>query len=221
MDRRQFFKNALIMTGGLAVCGIAGENLLGITNSNPSSKNKNENKMKIVVLTGSPRKNGNSAHLANQFIKGAEEAGHEVFRFDCALQKVNYCTGCLACGYNGPCVIRDDFDLLSPHLVAADMIVFATPVYYYGISGQLKTVIDRFNAFNNHIKDKNKKSAFMTVCANASAVTTEPILHHYKALCGYLGFEDMGTVVAPGVYQEGDVEKTDYGQQAYLLGKNL
>ena len=88
--------------------------------------------MKIVVLTGSPRKNGNSAYLAEQFIKGAEEKGHEVFRFDCAFKQVEPCRACNRCGMDGPCIFNDDFQELRPHLIDADMVVFATPMYYLG-----------------------------------------------------------------------------------------
>lgn len=84
--------------------------------------------MKIVVLTGSPRRNGNTNHLAGQFIKGAEEAGHEVYHFDCAQHKVSSCIACNRCGMNGQCIFNDDFGQLRPHLVTADMVVFATPM---------------------------------------------------------------------------------------------
>ena len=107
--------------------------------------------MKIVVLTGSPRKNGNSAYLAEQFIKGAEEKGHEVFRFDCAFKQVEPCRACNRCGMDGPCIHNDDFQELSPHLIDADMVVFATPMYYFGVSAQMKRVIDRFYAINGQI----------------------------------------------------------------------
>ena len=78
--------------------------------------------MKIVVLTGSPRRNGNTNHLAGQFIKGAEEAGHEVYRFDCAQRKVSPCIACNRCGMNGQCIFSDDFEELRPHLVAVRQI---------------------------------------------------------------------------------------------------
>ena len=95
-------------------------------------------KMKITVLTGSPRRNGNSACLADEFIKGAEEKGHSVFRFDCAFSQVQPCRACNRCGMDGPCVIDDDFKQLRPRLIEADMVVFATPMYYFGISAQMK-----------------------------------------------------------------------------------
>jgi multimeric flavodoxin WrbA len=114
--------------------------------------------MKITVLTGSPRKNGNSAYLTEQFINGAKDAGHEVFKFDCAHHKIAGCSACNHCGMNGDCALKDDFEIVRPHIVAADMVVFVSPMYYFGISAQLKTVIDRFYSINEQIKDKPKKN---------------------------------------------------------------
>ncbi len=109
-------------------------------------------------INGSPRKNGNSNHLAEQFIKGAREAGHEVFRFDSAFQKVEGCMACNRCGMDGPCVLKDDFELVRPRLVEADMVVFATPMYYFRhFSPAEKKVIDRFYAINGQIKGVHKK----------------------------------------------------------------
>ncbi len=94
--------------------------------------------MKIVILKGSPRQNGNSNWLAGQFAKGAVEAGHEIVEFDCAKHKVGGCLACNACGMNGPCVQQDDFIPLREQLLEADAIVLATPIYYFGVSAQLK-----------------------------------------------------------------------------------
>ena len=112
--------------------------------------------MRIVVLTGSPRKNGNSNYLAEQFIKGAKETGHDIFRFDCAFKRVEPCHACNRCGMNGTCIYDDDFLELRPHLINADMVVFASPMYYFGLSAQLKRVIDRFYAINGHINGHYK-----------------------------------------------------------------
>ena len=115
-------------------------------------------KMKITVLTGSLRAKGNSAYLAEQFIKGAQEKGHEIYRFDCAFKHVEPCRACNRCGMNGTCIFNDDFLELRPKLIESDMVVFATPMYYFGISAQMKRVIDRFYAINGQIKGASKKS---------------------------------------------------------------
>lgn len=139
MDRRNFLKTVAIATSGVVLSS-------GLRIS--TIKAKEQKKMKILVLTGSPRKNGNSNTLADNFIKGATEAGHEIVRFDAAQKDVHPCIACNSCGMNGPCVFKDDFEFVRKHIADADMVVFATPMYYFGFSAQLKTVIDRFYAIN-------------------------------------------------------------------------
>lgn len=155
--------------------------------------------MKITVLTGSPRRNGNSTYLAEQFIKGAEEQGHEVFRFDCAFRQVEPCRACNRCGMDGPGISNDDFQELRPHLIGADMVVFATPMYYFGFSAQMKRVIDRFYAINGQIKGAAKRAALLMTYADTSRKEAEPIRLHYRTLMDYLGWTSVGEVVAPGV----------------------
>lgn len=177
--------------------------------------------MDIVILTGSPRKNGNSSFLANQFAKGAKESGHQIFQFDCAKHKIDGCLACNHCGMDGPCVLKDDFEIVRPHIVSADMVVFATPMYYFGMSAQLKKVIDRFYAINGQIKGSGKKSAYLMTYANTNLQEAEPMLLHYKTMVDYLGWEDMGTVVAPGVWAASSVQNTKYAEEAFQLGKSL
>lgn len=100
--------------------------------------------MKITVITGSPHKDGTSALLADKFIQGAKKSGHDVFRFNAAFEDVHSCNGCDHCGMNGPCVFKDSMSKLLPELLVSDLIAFVTPLYYWGMSVQLKKVIDRF-----------------------------------------------------------------------------
>ena len=176
--------------------------------------------MKILVITGSPRKNGNSNHLAGEFIRGAREAGHAIERFDAGNANVHPCTGCNTCGMDGPCVFKDDFLKVRGHILDANMVVFATPMYYFGISAQLKAVIDRFYAINGKIHTY-KKSALLMTYANTSERNARPIHAHYEELLHYLGWEDVGRVIAPGVWTEGSIKGTEYPRKAYELGRNL
>ena len=179
-------------------------------------------RMKITVITGSPRKNGNTAYLAEQFIKGAKESGHEIFRFDSAFQKVSPCRACNACGMNGPCVLNDDFDkLLRPRLLDADAVIFVSPMYYFGFSAQLKTVIDRFYAFNGQLQAIPKKAALIMAYADTSERERQAMLAHYRTLLDYLNWRDVGQVIAPGFWTAGSVKGSSYCDQAYQLGKNL
>ena len=176
--------------------------------------------MKILVITGSPRKNGNSNTLAANFIKGAEEAGHNVVRFDAAFKNVHPCIACNKCGMNGECVFKDDFEFVKANIVDADAVVFATPMYYFGISAQIKAVIDRFYAINGKIHTP-KKSVLILTYADTSAKEAQPIINHYESLLNYLNWSDAGKIIASGVWTEGDVKHTQYPQKAYELGKNI
>lgn len=176
--------------------------------------------MKILVLTGSPRKNGNSSTLAEHFIKGATESGHEVIRFDAALKNVHACIACNKCGMNGPCVFKDDFEFVREHLIPADLVAFATPMYYFGISSQLKAVIDRFYSINGQIHIP-KKSVLLLTYANNSRRDESPIVTHYEVLLDYLGWKDAGRIIAPGVWPVGAINNTQFPEQAYQLGKSV
>ena len=212
MNRRNFVKNTVIAGTAIALSSAAGISVLG---SNTENK-----KMKILVITGSPRKNGNSNTLADNFIKGAEDKGHTVVRFDSAFKNVHPCIACNKCGMNGNCVFNDDFNFIKDNIVNADMVVFATPMYYFGISAQLKTVIDRFYSINVKIRHP-KKSALLLTYADNSRIKEQPIKSHYEVLMSYLGWSSVGEIIAPGVWTEGSINKTRYPQMAYDLGKSL
>lgn len=206
MNRREFIK------GSAAVVALAAMPKILKADGNA--------KMKILVLTGSPRKNGNSSTLADNFIKGAEEAGHTVVRFDAAFKKVHPCIACNKCGMDGPCIFKDDFEFVRENIVDADAVVFATPMYYFGISAQLKAVIDRFYAINGKIH-RPKKAVLLMTYANSAASEAEPIKKHYEVLLNYLGWQDAGQVIASGVWPVGAIKNTDYPQKAYELGKRI
>lgn len=223
MKRRDFIKKSVFAVGSTLLAGSAMKSLaaMNIDDEMSESNESKQDKMKIVVLTGSPRRNGNSVYLADQFIKGAQEKGHEIYRFDCAFKQVEPCRACNRCGMDGPCIFDDDFSELRPHLIEADMVVFATPMYYFGISAQMKRVIDRFYAINGKIKGYYKKAAYLMTYANTAKSDAEPMLQHYRTMMDYLGWESVGEVVASGVWTAGSVRNTDYGDKAYRLGKSL
>lgn len=97
--------------------------------------------MKIVILEGSPNKHGSSNMLADEFARGAKEAGHEITVISAAHSDISPCTGCVACGYNGPCVQKDGMEEIKKGILDADMLVFVTPLYYYGMSAQAVVVL--------------------------------------------------------------------------------
>ena len=177
--------------------------------------------MKIVVLQGSPNKKGSTFILADCFHQGAEAAGHTVEMIDVAHAKIHPCTGCIHCGYEGPCVQKDDVESIRKKILDADMLVFASPLYYYGMSAQLKILIDRFCAFNSSIQRKGMKSALLTVAWNSGSWTFEALEAHYKTLVRYLNLTDMGMVLGYGCGTPSMTEHSKYPQQAYQLGNRL
>ena len=100
---------------------------------------------KILVLSTSPRKGGNSDTLADEFIRGAREAGHDVEKISLFDRDIQFCKGCLSCQKTQRCIIQDDAAAIVQRMCTADVLVFATPIYYYGMCGQMKTLLDRAN----------------------------------------------------------------------------
>ena len=220
MNRREFLKTSLAATAAAAGTVFLGGSLLTAASAQNSNNGVKNGKMKILVITGSPRKNGNSNTLAEHFIRGAQETGHEVARFDAAFKEVHPCIGCNRCGMNGPCIFKDDFEFIRKHIIDADLVAFATPMYYFGISTQIKAVIDRFYAVNGQIHVP-KKAVLMMTYANTAASEAKPIISHYEVLLNYLGWTDAGQIIAPGVWPVGAINHTKFPEQAYRLGRSV
>ncbi|WP_040197228.1 flavodoxin family protein [Candidatus Soleaferrea massiliensis] len=178
--------------------------------------------MKVLVITGSPHKKGTSALLADSFIKGALSAGHEVVRFDAAFENVHPCQGCMYCWeHESSCVYQDAMTDLNPVLFGCDMVVFVTPLYYFGMTAQMKRVIDRFFANNEVLRKNAKKTALLVTCGDQDKWAVDALKAHYQTVCQYLGWQDVGSLTAFGVYTREDIEKTDYPKQAFDFGASL
>lgn len=177
--------------------------------------------MKIIILHGSPNKDGSTMVLVENFKSGAKEAGHTVKMIDVTKAKVSPCIGCVACGYDGPCVQKDDTEMIRAEILSADMVVFATPLYYYGMSAQLKTVVDRFCAYNASIQRKHMKSALLTVAWNNDDWTFDALVAHYQTLVRYLNFKDQGMILGRGCGTPSMTMNSPYPKNAYELGKAL
>ena len=177
--------------------------------------------MKIVVLESSPNRNGSSNLLAEQFIQGAKESGHSVQIIDAAHGNIHPCTGCIHCGYEGPCSQKDDMDKIRGKILDADMTVFVTPLYYYGMSAQLKTLIDRFCAFNSSIQRKHMKSALISVAWNNDNWTFDALKAHYQTLVRYLNLKDMGMILGTGCGTPAVTKQSRFMKLAYESGRKL
>ncbi len=177
--------------------------------------------MKIIILQDSPNRRGSTYLLADSFRQGAESAGHTVEIIDVAHAGIHPCTGCVHCGYEGPCVQKDGVEDIRRKILSADMLVFATPLYYYGMSAQLKALIDRFCAFNSSLTRKHMKSALLAAAWNDDSWTFDALKAHYETLVRYLDFDDAGTILGGGCGTPSMTEHSIYPRRAYELGRNL
>ena len=177
---------------------------------------------RILVLAGSPRPQGNSDLLADAFIEGARQNGNVVDKVNVARYKIGGCVDCQYCfAHEGKCVQRDDMDEIYPLLDAADVLVFATPIYFYSFSSQLKRVIDRFYA---RALVGHKVSSCVLLATGADLAETgvfEPIVATYRAIAGYLKWKDLGIVTVAGVTAKGEALGTDGPRQARELGASI
>lgn len=177
--------------------------------------------MKILVIESSPHKNGSSNLLADNFIRGARENGHTVSTFDAARADLHPCLGCEVCGMSGPCCQKDDMAGLKEQILGSDMVVFVMPLYYFGMSAQLKTVIDRFYSFNGQLSAKGLKTALIVAAWDSRGWAMKDISSHYQTLCKYLNFKDEGMILGFGCGTVSMTERSDYPQKAYKLGKSM
>lgn len=174
---------------------------------------------KVLILSSSPRRNGNSDLLCNEFMRGAAEAGHQVEKIFLKDKHINYCTGCSVCSmYGKPCPQKDDAAEVVEKMIAADVIVMATPVYFYTMSAQMKTLIDRCCA--RYLEIKNKEFYFIIAAAEESVPMME------RTIDGFRGFLDCleepkecGTIYGVGAWKVGEINDKPSMHEAYEMGK--
>mgnify|MGYP002524152545 CR=1 FL=1 len=176
---------------------------------------------KILIISGSPRKGGNSDILCDEFMKGAKESGNEVEKICVATKKIAPCSACYYCrDHGGECVRKDDMAGVLQKMIDADVLVLASPVYFYSVDAQLKALIDRTVARWTEVN--NKEFYYIITMADEecrSADTTLACLRGY-ADCVEDAVE-KGVIIANGVYESGTVKNTPAMDQAYQMGKNV
>ena len=178
---------------------------------------------KIIVISSSLRKNSNSEILANEFIKGAKENGNEINLINLKDVKMQFCIGCLSCNKTKKCVLKDDVTReMLDKICNSDVIVFVTPVYYYAISGQLKTFIDRMNPIYN--MDYKFKDIYVIVTAAEDEIRTfKGIKEDIKGFVDcYAGTKIKGTIFGGGLEKSNDAKKRkDLMKKAYEMGSKI
>lgn len=176
---------------------------------------------KILVLSASPRKGGNSDILCDEFILGAKESGNQVEKIFVANKKINYCIACGYCKQNeGNCVHKDDMTKILEKMLDTDVIVMATPVYFYSMDAQMKTLIDR--VFPKYTEIKNKEFYFIMTAGNSKKQSLERTLEGFRGFTSCLtGSKEKGIIYGTGVLKKGDIKESPAMKQAYEMGKNV
>ena len=172
---------------------------------------------RVLLLSGSPRQNGNTEILCQQFAKGAEDAGHQVELVRVHDLQIGACRACYACRTTKTCVQNDDMTALLEKLIAADVIVLATPVYFYTMDGQMKTMIDRTLPRYTEIADK--EFYFIATAADGKETMERTMDGLYGFIDCLPGAKVKGKIYGAGVYQKGEATATKAMEQAYQYGK--
>lgn len=176
---------------------------------------------KILIISASPRKGGNSDTLCDEFIRGARDAGNETEKFFLRERKIGYCTGCGVCNSTHKCVQNDDMAGILNKMVKADVIVMATPVYFYTMDAQMKTLIDR--TVPRYTEISNKDFYFIVTAADKDQNMLE------RTIEGFRGFtedclpnaHEKGVIFGVGAWQIGEIKNSPAMQQAYEMGKQV
>ncbi|MDE5879329.1 MAG: flavodoxin family protein [Desulfovibrio sp.] len=181
---------------------------------------------KILILNGSPRLKGNTAMLCDAFTRGAESSGHSVTRIDLQKLDIHGCLGCMKGGKDpaSPCVQKDGMEKVYPAYVAADIVVLASPMYYWAFSGQLKTAFDRLFAVaecNADYANPRKDCALLMAAEGDTPDNWKPVLDYYKALLDFLKWKNLGHVLAGGLLDAGAIAGKPVLEQARAFGAAL
>lgn len=176
---------------------------------------------KVLILSGSPRKGGNSDILCDEFMRGAIESENIVEKIRVAEKNIGYCKACYYCkNSGGNCVISDDMADILQKMIDADVIVLASPVYFYSIDAKLKTVIDRTVA--RWLEVKNKEFYYIVTCADEENDSCERTLECFRGYADCVqGAKECGVIYGTGVYEKGKIQDKPTMQQACKMGKEV
>lgn len=173
---------------------------------------------KVLILSSSPRRGGNSDTLCNEFLRGAVEAGNEAEMVFLKDKRIKYCTGCCKCEKTGSCFQSDDVAEISEKMLAADVIVMATPVYFYTMSAQMKTLIDRM--ITTYRRMSGKEFYFIVTAGDDSKPAMERTLESFRGFLSCLDDpKEKGVVYGTGAFEFGDIKGNPALDEAYSMGK--
>lgn len=173
---------------------------------------------RILVLSSSPRRGGNSDLLCDQFISGAKKSGHHAEKIFLKDKKINYCTGCGTCIDKGKiCPQKDDMAEVLDKMIAADVIVMATPVYFYTMCGQMKTLIDR--TCSRYTRITNKEFYFIVTAADSNNKAMERTLEEFRGFIFCLDdAKEKGVIYGTGAWDKGEIKSKPAMEEAFQFG---
>ncbi len=177
---------------------------------------------KVLIINSSPTPHGNTATLVDEFMRGLQDAGHEAIRKDLRTMQINPCLACRGCqtGKGNPCVQQDDMQQIYDVWDDADVIVFASPVYWMQMNAPMMLVRDRLYAKPASQARKKKEAVLILTAASEAKDIYHMPEEYYEYLIGVFGYTDRGRVIAGGTYTT-PIKESIYMQQAYDTGRNL
>lgn len=177
---------------------------------------------KVLIISSSPRKGGNSDTLCDKFMEGAQDAGNSVEKIFLKDKDIHYCSGCGFCNSNDytACSQKDDMEEIIPKMISADVIVLSTPVYFYTMCGQLKTLIDR--CCSRYTRIIGKEFYYIMTAADGNPHAMDRVIEEFRGFLACLSNpKERGMLIASGVWQKGEVNQTNLLEQAYNDGKSI
>ena len=178
---------------------------------------------KVLIISGSPRKNGNSDTLCNEFMKGAQESGNQVEKIRLAKKNIDFARTCETCCKNEVCSCNqhDDVAGIIQKMIDADVIVLATPTYFYGMSAQLKALIDR--TAERYKEISNKEFYYIVAGADTRESALERVVEEFRSFTTWCLDNpiEKGMIIATGVWQIDDIKNTKFIKEAYEMGRNI
>lgn len=177
-------------------------------------------KKNVLILSSSPRRNGNSDLLCDRFLEGAKSSGHTVEKIFIKDKNINYCTGCSSCSMGKSCPQKDDMPEILEKMINADVIVMATPVYFYTMCGQMKTFIDRTCARYQEIS--NKDFYFILSAAVGDKAALERTVDAFRGFTDCLeNPREKGIIYGVGAWKVGEIKETHAMDEAYKMGQEI
>lgn len=177
--------------------------------------------MNVLILAGSPHKQGTTNYLVQEFVSKINMNKNTIEIIDTTKLEVHPCIGCYQCRRNNECVFKDDMQALYDKVIKADLIVVASPIYYFGITAQLKLVIDRFFAINPKLRQLKKKLVLISASGRADNWALDAVSLQFESICKYLNWEYMSPILANGFQTKEEVMKSKFALESSKLGLEL